>query len=85
MLLNDGNETEAIYHLSESHAPNLRCNAALQFDKISNSETKDKLNVINKQYIDFTCNHTHMDKNVDCMLQEVSEMPKGIGTSHINY
>lgn len=76
-LLVDNNEIEAIYHLSESHASGLRCNAAFQYDKIFNSDAS-KVKLVNKQYLEFSCYDKYTKNNhVNNMLREISEMPKG--------
>lgn len=69
---------EAIYHLTESHAPGLRCKAEFQFEKNSYFERPASLN---KENIAFDCSN---NINVDAMLKKVEEMPKGKLQYHIH-
>lgn len=69
----DNNELEAIYHLTESHAPGLRLRAVNQYEKDSfrslNSLT------INKNNVEFNCGSRRA--NIDVIMQQIKDMPKG--------
>ncbi|KAK4885723.1 hypothetical protein RN001_001994 [Aquatica leii] len=68
------NELEKIYHLVETHSPNLRFNAIHRFEK--SVEEADFTQPLNKSYIDFQCTTKNMKDRIDVMLQQLNEMPE---------
>lgn len=60
--------------MTESHAPGLRFNATVQYDKAL--ITDEKAATINKENVKFSCATVDLKHKINSMLRNVREMPK---------